>query len=77
MTGGKITISTIEGPLAIMIPKHSTPGKVLRLKNKGWPNYETGARGNLMLKLNASYPDLNEQQLEYISKVQKIYNGNI
>lgn len=77
MTGGKITINTLDGPLAVMIPKHSTPGKVLRLKNKGWPNYHTGVRGNLMLKLNASYPDLNDEQLEYIKKVQKIHNGNI
>lgn len=77
MTGGKITINTLDGPLAVMIPPHSTPGKVLRLKNKGWPNYATGERGNLMLKLNASYPDLNEEQLEYISKVRKIHDGNI
>ena len=77
MTGTKITINSLDGPLAIMIPKHSQPGKVLRLKNKGWPDYNTGVRGNLMLKLNASYPDLNEQQLEYISKVQKIQNENI
>jgi DnaJ-class molecular chaperone len=60
-----------------MIPPHSIPGKVLRLKNKGWPHYETGGRGNLMLKLNASYPDLNEEQLEYISKVRETHDGNI
>lgn len=77
IAGTKITINSLDGPLAIMIPKHSMPGKVLRLKNKGWPNYHTGVRGNLMLKLNASYPDLNEQQLEYIMKVQKLQNENI
>lgn len=77
MTGCKITINTLDGPLAVMIPKHSQPGKVLRLKNKGWPDYATGVRGNLMLKLNPSYPDLNDQQIEYISKVHKIHNGNI
>ena len=58
-----------------MIPSHSQPGKVLRLKNKGWPDYDSGARGNLMLKLNPSYPDLTEEQLEYIKKVQEIQNG--
>ena len=60
-----------------MIPKHSSPGKVLRLKNKGWPDYRSGVRGNLMLKLNAVYPDLNDEQIEYIKKVQKIQNGDI
>ena len=58
-----------------MIPKHSQPGKVLRLKNKGWPDYDSGIRGNLMLKLNPSYPDLSEKQLEYIKKVQETQNG--
>lgn len=77
MTGTKITINSLDGPLAVMIPEHSTPGKVLRLKNKGWPDYQSGIRGNLMLKLNASYPDLNSEQIEYIKKVQKIQNGNI
>lgn len=77
MKGTKITINSLDGPLAVMIPKHSQPGKVLRLKNKGWPDYQSGIRGNLMLKLNPSYPDLNEEQLEYISKVHKIHNGNI
>jgi hypothetical protein len=28
-----------------------------------------------MLKLNPTYPDLNEEQVEYIKKVQKIQNG--
>ena len=77
MAGSKITIQTLDGPLAVMVPKYSTPGKVLRLKNKGWPDYHSGVRGNLMLKLNASYPDLNEQQLEYIIKVQNLQNENI
>lgn len=77
MKGTKITINSLDGPLAVMIPKYSQPGKVLRLKNKGWPDYQSGMRGNLMLKLNPSYPDLNEEQLEYISKVHKIHNGNI
>jgi|TARA_B110000444_G_C18791935_1_gene572878 curved DNA-binding protein len=75
MTGIKVTISSLDGPLAVMIPKHSQPGKVLRLKNKGWPDYDSGIRGNLMLKLNPSYPDLSEKQLEYIKKVQETQNG--
>ncbi len=75
MTGCKITINSLDGPLAVMIPERSQPGKVLRLKNKGWPDYVTGIRGNLMLKLNPSYPDLKQEQIEYIKKVQKIQNG--
>ena len=75
MVGGKITIPGIDGPLAVKIPENSQPGKVLRIKGKGWPDYNTGIRGNLMIKLNAVYPDLNQDQLEYIKKVQKNNNG--
>lgn len=77
MIGNKITINTLDGPLAILVPRGSAPGKVLRLKNKGWPDYNTGVRGNLMVKLNASYPDLSEKQLEYIMKVQEHNNGEL
>ena len=76
MLGGRMTINSIDGPLAIMVPKNSKPGKVLRLKNKGWPDYNTGIRGNLMVKLNPTYPDLNSSQLEYIKKVQKNHDGS-
>ena len=71
-----MTINSVDGPLAIMVPKNSKPGKVLRLKNKGWPDYNTGIRGNLMVKLNPTYPDLNSSQLEYIKKVQKNHDGS-
>ena len=76
MLGGRMTINSKDGPLAIMVPKNSKRGKVLRLKNKGWPDYNTGIRGNLMVKLNPTYPDLNSSQLEYIKKVQKNHDGS-
>lgn len=75
IAGTKITVSTMDGPISIGIPENSKPGKVLRIKNKGWPDYHSGVRGNLMCKLNASYPDLNEAQLEYIKKVNQNKNG--
>jgi curved DNA-binding protein len=70
MIGGKVSISTIDGAVSINIPKNTKPGKVLRLKERGWPDYNTGVRGNLMVKLIPTYPDLNDEQLEYIKKVQ-------
>lgn len=70
MAGNKITISVIDGSISINIPENTKPGKVLRIKERGWPNYDNGHRGNLMIKLIASYPDLNHEQLEYIKKIQ-------
>ena len=75
MSGTKITIKSLEGPISITVPEGTSPGKVLRVKEKGWPNYNTQVRGSLMCKLNASFPELNETQLEYIKKVHKNSNG--
>ena len=71
MAGTKITINTLDGAISIKVPKGTYPGKVLRIKERGWPDYNSGKRASLMCKLNPSYPELNEQQLEYIEKVSK------
>jgi curved DNA-binding protein len=75
MSGTKITINTLDGPISISVAEGTNPGKVLRIKERGWPNYNTQARGSLMVKLNPSYPELNEEQLEYIKKVGNIKHG--
>jgi DnaJ-class molecular chaperone len=33
--GGKITVPTVHGPVAMTVPKHSDSGKTLRLKGRG------------------------------------------
>ncbi len=77
MAGTKITIDTLDGPISITVAEDTTPGKVLRIKERGWPNYDTQLRGSLMVKLNPSYPELNETQLEYIKKVGINTDGKI
>lgn len=74
MAGTKVTINSLDGPISIKVPPGTYPGKTLRIKEKGWPNYNSGTRGSLMCKLNPSYPELNEQQLEYIVKVRNSKN---
>lgn len=74
MAGTKLTINTLDGAISINVLKGTNPGKVLRIKEKGWPNYNSGKRGSLMVKLNPSYPELNEDQLEYIVKVSNNKN---
>lgn len=75
MSGTRIVISTVDGPISINVPEGTNPGKVLRIKEKGWPDYNTQVRGSLMCRLNATYPELNETQLEYIKKVEINKNG--
>ena len=75
MSGTKVTIQALDGPISITVPEGTAPGKVLRVREKGWPDYNSQLRGSLLCKINASYPELNETQLEYIKKVYENKNG--
>jgi len=73
--GTKIAVDTPEGKIYINVPKNSYPGKTLRIRDRGYPIYGTENKGALLCKLNATYSDLNEEQLEYIKKVKDAYDG--
>jgi DnaJ-class molecular chaperone len=68
--GTKVSVNTPEGLIFINIPKNSYPNKTLRIKDRGYPIYGTNKKGALLCKLNATYSELNEEQLEYIDKVK-------
>jgi|TARA_B110000908_G_C10162802_1_gene406899 curved DNA-binding protein len=70
--GTKISMNTPEGQIYINVPRNSYPGKSLRIKDRGYPIYGTDNKGALLCKLNAVYNELNEEQLEYIEKVQQV-----
>src|SRR5260221_395572 len=44
--GGKVRVDTLEGPVTMNIPLHSSGGRALRLKGKGLPKV-AGGRGDL------------------------------
>ena len=68
--GTKVNVNTPEGSIFINIPKNSYPGKTLRIRDRGYPIYGTDKKGSLLCKLNATYSELSESQLEYIQKVK-------
>ena len=71
MAGTKINVWTPEGQIAVNIPKETSPGGTLRIKGKGYPIYNTGNRGDLLCRINAVYPKLNEKQLELIEQIRQ------
>jgi DnaJ-class molecular chaperone len=76
MTGTSVNVMTPEGPITLKIPANTQPGKTLRVQDKGFPVYGTGQRGSLLCRVNPWYPELNEEQLEYIKKIKHTNNGN-
>ena len=69
--GCKIEVWTPDGLISVSVPAKSHPGKTLRIKDKGYPVYGKNRRGSLLCRINATYPELNDESLEYISKIKQ------
>jgi DnaJ-class molecular chaperone len=55
MLGGKVTVPTVDGRVAVTIPANSNTGTVLRLKGKGVAG--DGRRGDQLVTLKVVLPD--------------------
>jgi DnaJ-class molecular chaperone len=61
--GGKITVPTPSGSVAMTVPKWSNTGTVLRLKGKGAPRPD-GTRGDEYVTLKVTLPEKPDPELE-------------
>lgn len=61
--GGKITVRTISGDVALAVPKWTSSGAVLRLKGRGGPNGK-GGRGDHYVRLKIALPEGGDTALE-------------
>ena len=62
--GAKVQAPTPEGPVTLTVPKGSNSGSTLRLKGRGLPDPRTGARGDLLARLQIMLPDPPDPELE-------------
>ena len=75
ITGTKIDITLPDGQtIKVPVSKNSYAGKTLRVKGKGFPIYNTSERGMLMIKLNASFPELNDETIEKVNEIKNSLN---
>jgi len=78
ITGIKVPITLPDGTvIKVPVEKNSQAGKVLRVKGKGFPIYNTLGRGMLMIKLNAIYPNLNETALEKLDEIKEVLKSGL
>ncbi len=61
--GGKVTVPTLSGSVALSVPANSNSGSMLRLKGKGIPAHGSEAAGDLYVKLVVTLPDRPEADL--------------
>ncbi|MEM9626772.1 MAG: DnaJ C-terminal domain-containing protein [Pseudomonadota bacterium] len=66
--GGKIDVPTIDGPVAMTVPKGANTGTTLRLKGRGIGGPKGGARGNQYVRLNVTLPPTSDDELEAFLK---------
>ncbi|MBQ9440747.1 MAG: molecular chaperone DnaJ [Paludibacteraceae bacterium] len=75
--GGQVEIPTVDGKAKITIPAGTQPGKVLRLRGKGLPIYNSYGRGDELIKINVYIPEhLNRDELKVIENLAKSPNIN-
>jgi len=55
--GGKVTVPTLTGPVALTVPAGSNSGTSLRLKGKGIPAHGSQAAGDLYVRLIVALPE--------------------
>lgn len=72
--GGKVFIETFDGGTNFILPAGTENGKILRLKNKGMPNYSNPSQvGDLFVKLNVQIPkNLSAQETELFTKLAEL-----
>lgn len=65
--GGKLTVSTIDGPTQVSIPAAAQPGTVIRLRGKG-----VNGRGDQLITLNVKVPtSLSPRAKQLITEIQQ------
>lgn len=64
VTGAKVNIPTIDGIVAMTIPKGSSSGRLMRLKAKGTKDQKTKTRGDQYVRLQIMLPAEPDDDLE-------------
>jgi DnaJ-class molecular chaperone len=62
--GGTITVPTVDGKVALKVPKHSNTGTQLRLKGKGVQDAKAGKAGDLYIRFVVVLPKEIDPELE-------------
>jgi curved DNA-binding protein len=72
--GKTVLVDSMDGPISVKVPAGSSSDKTLRVKDKGFPIYNSTRRGSLMCKLRATFPEINDQQRSLLEKIRDL-NG--
>jgi len=76
--GGKVQVATPYGKSRVSIPAGTSGGKKLRLKGKGYPDYNNSKlKGDLIIDIRIDVPkNLSSREKELFQKLMKLKNSN-
>jgi molecular chaperone DnaJ len=70
--GGKVEVSTPEGPVSLKIPAGSEDGKLLRIKGRGAPRLSGSGKGDVLARVRIQVPKrVNKKERELLEELQK------
>jgi molecular chaperone DnaJ len=73
--GTTVQVPTLTGKAKVKIPPGTQPGKVLRLKGKGFPDVNGYGTGDLLINLNVWTPkDLSSEEKSMMEKLMDSHN---
>jgi len=62
VTGGSVSVDTLDGKVALKIPRWTTSGKTFRLKGRGLPKKD-GGHGDLLIQVMIALPEAEDPDL--------------
>jgi len=73
--GGQVEVPTIDGKVKVTISPGTQPGKVLRLRGKGLPGFNTYGTGDLLINIGVYIPEkLNKEEKKLMEELAKSDN---
>ncbi|MEO9469962.1 J domain-containing protein [Parasphingorhabdus sp.] len=66
VTGGKVKVPTVDGPVMLSIPAGANSGKTLRLKKRGFHG-KSGGRGDQLVTLMIEIPEDDKALKDFVS----------
>ena len=71
--GTKKQVQTLDGDLTVRVPSGTQPGSVLRLRGKGLPEFGSGQRGDLLLRIDVHVPEtLSAEERTLFQKLREL-----
>jgi len=71
--GGAVEIPTLEGPVALDVPRGIQSGKILRLKGRGLPALREKRKGDLLARVQVWIPEKpSAEEEKLLAKLKKI-----